>query len=170
MLIQGTGNKDWVVRASLTDKQWARVQLKDPAEIRIDAYPELTFRGQVSDLSTLANPTGGTFPAEFSIQGNTQRLATGLVARVQLQPRAERAGSSVRIPLPALAEADGQDGRVFVPGPEGRVAERAVRIGRIEDGWVEVTEGLSVGEVVVSAGAPWLRPGDKIAVTKSTNR
>ena len=165
VLIQGTGAGDWVVRASLTDDQWARVQVGDAAEIRFDAYPDLTLTGKLSDLSTIANPTGGTFPAEFSLPENSRRLAAGLVARVRLTPRTTDNTVTVRIPLPALAEADGQSAQVFVPGPDDRVVARIVTLGRIEDGWVEVTDGLQAGEVVVTAGAPWLRAGDRIAVS-----
>lgn len=165
VLIQGTSANDWVVRASLTDDQWARVAVGDTAEIRFDAYPDMVIQGKLSDLSTIANPMGGTFPAEFSLPANRRRLAAGLVARVRLTPPTLGSSESVRIPLPALAEADGQRARVFVPGPDDRVAERIVRLGRIEDGWVEVTEGLQPGEVVVTAGAPWLRAGDRIAVS-----
>lgn len=165
VLIQGTSDGDWVVRASLTDDQWARVRVGDAATIRFDAYPDLILEGKLSDLSTIANPTGGTFPAEFSLPRHNQRLAAGLVARVRLVPRPAGSSESVRIPLPALAEADGRRARVFVPGPDDRVAERIVTLGRIEDGWAEVTSGLVAGEVVVTAGAPWLRPGDRIAVS-----
>jgi RND family efflux transporter MFP subunit len=165
VLIQGTGAGDWVVRASLTDEQWARVEVGDPAEIRFDAYPDWILEGKLSDLGTIANPTGGTFPAEFTLSGNNRRLAAGLVARVRLALPFGGNTESVRIPLPALAEADGQSARVFVPGPDDRVAERIITLGRIEDGWVEVTDGLRPGEVVVTTGAPWLRAGDRIAVS-----
>lgn len=165
MLIQGTNASNWVVRCSVTDEQWASLRLRDKASIRFDAYPEVLANGYVSDLGTMANPTGGTFPVEFTLQGNTQRLAAGLVARVQLNQGAA-SSTTLQVPLTALAEADGQQAVVFVPDARQRVQRRVVNIGALHETWVEVISGLQPGEAVVSTGAGWLRDGDSIIVDK----
>lgn len=165
MVIQGTNANNWIVRCSVTDEQWAGLRLKDKATIRLDAYPDEVFSGTVSDVGTMANPMGGTFPIEFNIQGNTQRLAAGLVARLTLQG-APADGQRLQVPLTALAEADGQQAVVFVPDAQQRVQRRVITIGALHETWVEVSTGIRAGEAVVSTGAGWLRDGDRIIVDK----
>ena len=48
---------------------------------------------------------------------------------------------------------EGDAARVWVATDDGTIAARAVRLGQISDGMVEVLAGLSQGEKVVTSGA-----------------
>ena len=46
-----TGTNDWVVKINVSDRDWARLGLGMPAQIRMDAYEGVTFNGKVSELA-----------------------------------------------------------------------------------------------------------------------
>ena len=48
--INATGDRDWVLKIGVADKDWVRVEEGNPAEIQLDAYPEVTFEGIVKTL------------------------------------------------------------------------------------------------------------------------
>ncbi|MEZ4988691.1 MAG: efflux RND transporter periplasmic adaptor subunit [Saprospiraceae bacterium] len=162
MLIQGTQADNWVVLCGVTDEQWAALPTGMRATVALDAYPGKTWEAWLSDKGSMANGGGGTFPLEFSFRESPPNLAAGLIARITVS-QAYQAGT-LRIPLTAMAEADGRSAIVYVPGKDNQVEARVVRIGQLHEHWVEVTAGLSPGEVVVATGASWLRDGDRIMV------
>jgi cobalt-zinc-cadmium efflux system membrane fusion protein len=50
---------------------------------------------------------------------------------------------------------------VWVAGENGRAAFRAIHTGRINDGMVEVTDGLVAGEKVVTSGTLFIDRASK---------
>ena len=48
---------------------------------------------------------------------------------------------------------EGETAHVWVAGDDGTIAVRSIRIGRSADGMVEILDGLSPGEKVVTSGA-----------------
>ncbi|MCM5557242.1 efflux RND transporter periplasmic adaptor subunit [Pleomorphomonas sp. JP5] len=64
--------------------------------------------------------------------------------------------------LPVTAIADGSDGSIVQVVKDGVVDTRTVKTGLTDAGFVEVTEGLAGGELVVSKAGTFLRDGDKV--------
>jgi len=76
-------------------------------------------------------------------------LRAGMFARVHLHEDEEPV---LMIPAEAVLEDDGRE-FVFVPADPPYFVRRPVTTGRELDQWVEVTRGLSDGDLVVSRGA-----------------
>ncbi len=68
------------------------------------------------------------------------------------------------VPQEAVVFRDGRPAVFVVPAGGDAVALRPLATGRRAEGMVEVTEGLSVGERVVVAGAGFLSDGDHVQV------
>ncbi len=64
--------------------------------------------------------------------------------------------------LPVTAIADGSDGSIVQVVKDGLVDTRKVKTGLTDAGFVEVTDGLADGELVVSKAGTFLRDGDKV--------
>jgi multidrug efflux pump subunit AcrA (membrane-fusion protein) len=82
-----------------------------------------------------------------------------MVAEAVLQPasshNAGTAGSLVRIPASALVAADRNHATVFIAVGD-RARRREVQVAFIDGNDVAINSGVSAGEQVVSAGAPYL--------------
>ncbi len=164
-VLHGAGPANWVVKAGLSDKDWARLRLGDAADIRLDAYPGQTFRGRVALIPAAADPANGLYTVEFKLDAHDQRFASGLFATTTVQPRATAAAQAAqtRIPIEAIVEGDGKRAFVFVPQGDG-VYKAPVLIADLSNTHAIIAQGLEGIDKVVTAGSPWLNERSKIKI------
>ncbi len=75
----------------------------------------------------------------------------------------------VEVPPSALAQASGRPA-VWVVDPQSQtVSLRNVDVSRYDPASVLISQGLEIGEVVVTAGVQVLRPGQKVHVLGATS-
>ena len=166
--LNATAGATWVLKAGVADKDWARLQVGDPATVTLDAYPGQPFTGRVSRLAQGVDPTTGTWQVEVRLQPRNQaRLATGLFARAALQPRRQAAYHV--IPAEAVVEGESEAAFVFVPagaGPGGttRVRKAPIRVAFLRGADVYVSQGLDSLAHVVERGAGFLTEYSTISV------
>lgn len=89
-----------------------------------------------------AQPQSGTFRARIDLPSDAGPLAPGTYAKVAV---ATGESSRLLIPRDAVVERSELHG-VYVVGPDGRVALRQLRLGRVAGDKVEVIAGLARGE------------------------
>jgi cobalt-zinc-cadmium efflux system membrane fusion protein len=99
---------------------------------------------------------------EAAVENAGGALMPGMFAGVTLYTGAEK--SAVAVPVTALLY-EGEQVRVFVA--DGNIArERRVKVGNKIGETMEISEGLSAGETVVTAGQQNLSDGVKINVAR----
>ena len=143
------------------------------ASVQLDAWPGESFRAEIIQVASGADPATGLFPVEARLDAVPHTLVSGLVGRVQLAAGADDS-TLPHVPIGAVLEGDGDRAVVYVV--DGQVARRrdvqvafitadsvAVRA-RPAEGDTAAHVGLTVGEQVVTAGAPYLDDGDAITV------
>ncbi|MBC8082541.1 MAG: efflux RND transporter periplasmic adaptor subunit [Hymenobacter sp.] len=168
LFMNATAGATWVLKAGVADKDWARLQVGDAATVRLDAYPDQDFTGQVSRLAQGADPATGTWQVEIRLRPRaTARLATGLFARATLRPR-QQAAYHV-IPAGAVVDGEGEAAFVFVPagsGPGGttKVQKMPIRVAFLQGADVYVSRGLDSLSHVVERGAGFLTEYSTISV------
>lgn len=127
----------------------------DTIKVLPDALPGESFDGQVYAMEPAVTETSRSLTLRARIANSGARLKPGMFARVQL--KASHAMRGVVVPETAI-----------VPGAErpavfrvnaGRAEHVPVSVGERGPGWVQVTDGLAAGEVVVVAGQEKLRDG-----------
>ncbi len=94
------------------------------------------------------------------VLGDTRNLSPGMSVGVSLPLRVRDA--DVAIPFRALIQEGGRTS-VYL-AVNGAAQRREVRTGMIAGGYVEVTEGLTAGETVITEGINILRPGTPLTV------
>jgi len=150
-----TGNDDWVVKVSVSDRDWARLALGMTAEVRMDAYPGAPFPGKVSDLAPAADPANGLYLVEIKVAPKGKRFAPGLFAQVEIMPQQTRTYTAV--PIEAILEGDGREAFVFALQPDGeRVRKIPVQVAFFDGSMAVLVNGLGDVTDVVTAGAPYL--------------
>lgn len=157
-----TGAEDWVVKVSLSDRDWARLSLGANARVTLDAYPETPFAGKVSDLAPAADPASGLYTVEIKVAPQAgKRFAPGLFAQVSIAPPAAKTFAVV--PIEAIVEGDGLSAYVFVLQPDSESVRKVpVRVAFLEDRYAVVASGLEGVSEVITAGAPYLNENKKV--------
>lgn len=150
--INENAGASWVLRAGLSDKEWASINLGNKATLSIDAFPDQIFKGVVSEKSQAADQNSGTFQVEIKIEMGNNKPAVGMYAKARI----ENANKSnyTSIPYNALIEADGNKAFVFVPFNKTRVKKLPITIQSFDNTTVKIASGLeNVDEVIISNSA-----------------
>ncbi|HAI74750.1 MAG TPA: efflux RND transporter periplasmic adaptor subunit [Microscillaceae bacterium] len=162
-MISATTANDWVIKVGLSDRDWARLQVGDPAEINLDAYPDQPLKGFVRELAETADPVTGTFECEVSLIPQADiKFAAGLIASVEIKPKQNQ--SQLVIPLAALVETKGKTGIVFILDEQQIARRKEIRIAFLSGDKVVVAQGLDSATQVITAGSPYLSEGQKVVV------
>ncbi len=162
-LLSGNRRSDWVVRVGISDKDWVRLKLGDRASIRLDAYPDRTLTGTISELAQAADPMNKLYEIEVRLAGNGVKLAPGLFAKVTLTPAQRRTYSLV--PIEAIVEGNGKDGFVYVlASDQQHIRKQPIQIGYISGENVLLTSGLSADKQVITSGSAYLTAESKVVV------
>lgn len=163
VLVLATEDLGFVVRAGLADREVLQVELGDPAEIRLDARPDVVLHGQVTELATAANPHTGLFDVGVVVAEDSVTLKSGLIAKLSIVPAAARRSELVYVPISAIVEGHGDRASVFVPHA-GQAQRRTVQIAFIQDEAVALSGGIRAGDPVITDGALYLADGTAIAI------
>jgi RND family efflux transporter MFP subunit len=163
VLILGTHDRGYVVRAALADREIVQLKLGDPAEIRMDAYPDQAIRGSLVEIAGASDTRSGLFPIEVRFDSVPVSLASGLVAKLKLRSAASREKQLTYVPIAAVVEGDRDSASVYVIDGD-RAKRRPVRVAFIAPEAVALSEGVEAGEHVVTDGALYLQDGEKIEI------
>ena len=120
--------------------------------------PAVTASGRVREVSPQADPVTRTFEVKVGLTDPpaAMRLGSTVIGRMQLD-----ATPTIEIPATALTEFDRRPG-VWVVDPKTlTVSARNVDVLRHDPATVAISEGLEVGEIVVTAGVQALHPGQR---------
>ncbi len=164
----------YIIRIALSDRDALALQLNDSASVRIDAFADRaydTLRAHVSALPGGANPATGLFDIELTLDVDQPlpALRSGLIAQVQINAKtdADQATEVMQIPVSALLEANGPHAVIYVIDAKNQAERRTISIGALREALVVVTDGLSLGEQVVTRGAAYLNRDSKVRVVSN---
>ncbi|MCU0975162.1 MAG: efflux RND transporter periplasmic adaptor subunit [Steroidobacteraceae bacterium] len=167
VLVVGNTRGGWIVRAHLPDRDIVRVEAGEVARVTLDAFPGRSFEATVTEVSSAADPLTGTYEVKLAIDPQGLRFVQGLVAKIEL-PGEDGAAALPVVPVESLLEANGSTAVVFLVAAgdtEDDVARRVeVRLGQWVGTRVEVLEGVTEGDRVVTEGAAYLHDGEAVRI------
>jgi membrane fusion protein (multidrug efflux system) len=127
-------------------------------EAKAVAFPDVTFKGVVTSIDSRVNPITRTVIVRAEIPNPELRLLPGMLMKVKLIKRSREA-----LMLPESAIIPIQNSHYVYSVNADKVIERKqVTIGIRTRGWVEILDGLALGENVVIRGLLKVHPGDKV--------
>jgi multidrug efflux system membrane fusion protein len=151
----GTAGNDWVIRFGVSDKDWAVLKKGEKASIEIDAYPNKTFTGIITEIAQGADVSSGTYEIEVKVLPGNARFAAGLFSTVKLQPAGEQ--TVTMVPVEALTEATDKTGYVYTVNADGKtVTKNKVTIAFLENNKAAIISGLDSAREVVTEGVGYL--------------
>ncbi len=138
----------------LPERFQAKIRAGQKAQLTVDALPGRPFSAIIQAVDPLIDANGRSVGVRGCIDNRQQQLRPGMFARVNAVFGSRE--NALVIPEEAIIP---QGGRTFVvkivagDKPEVKVSERvAVKVGLRLPGKVEILEGLSAGDTVVTAG------------------
>src|SRR5947207_7146403 len=134
---------------------------KNPTvEVKLVSNPDIQTQGKVRYISPQADPETRTFTVRVSLPDAPpqMRLGANVIGSVTVNQ-----GSSITIAGSALFQKDGKPA-VWLVDKDGTVQLKPITVRRYQGDSVVVGDGLSRGNVVVTAGVQKLLPGQKVAL------
>jgi membrane fusion protein, copper/silver efflux system len=125
----------------------ASLRVGQPAGATVNAYPGRSFAGRIAFIEPVLDPQTRTARVRIVLPNPRGELKPGMFADARLQIPLGR-----RLSVPRSAVIDtGTRQVVYVETSPGTFAARDVKVGPTAKDRVEILEGLSEGEKVVSA-------------------
>jgi cobalt-zinc-cadmium efflux system membrane fusion protein len=151
----------WLL-ANVREADSGSVNLGQPVEVRVLAYPKRIFKARVTYVAAVVDPVTHRLPVRAEIDNRDLALKPEMFATFRIVTSG--ATESPAVPAAAVVY-EGAAAHVWVVAGDGLVAYRAIRTGRSDDGLVEVLDGLKTGERIVTKGGLFI---DQAAVPASS--
>jgi membrane fusion protein (multidrug efflux system) len=124
--------------------------------VRVEAYPDRTFEGEISRINPSVEPQSRTFELEALLKNQDGKLKPGFFARASVA--SSHVDEALLIPQEALRYLYGVY-KVFTV-EKGKLRETEVKLGARDGDEVEVVDGLAEGaQVAVPVAGEELRDG-----------
>jgi HlyD family secretion protein len=139
------------LEAMVEEAYAGRVRPGQTVRINIDALPDEKLTGRMVSVGSVLRMRRWDNPVKvvdtvIELEQKIGKLSPGMTATGQIE--VERTLNALLAPVKAVREKGGQV-IVRVPGAGGRGEERMIRVGRRNQQFVEVLEGLREGEKVI---------------------
>ena len=138
----------------------SKVGPNQPVALRVDAFPGESFTGRVYAIQPVVDEETRTALMRARIKNNAFKLKPGMFVRVALTMSTRP--NAITVPEEALWP-QGKDNFVFKV-VDGKAMLTKVELGNRRPGEVEINQGLSAGDVVVTEGQIKLRDGAPVMV------
>lgn len=141
------------VKLQVHEADVSKLRLGLKATVTTDSYPGLRLAGDVTKIATVASSGDGwgrnevkSFDVEVTLTPTEAQMRPGISAKVEIH--VDKRPQTLFVPLQSVFAEDGQQFcHVAVDGAEPQ--RRRLQIGAGNDTYVEVTEGLAVGDRVL---------------------
>jgi HlyD family secretion protein len=143
------------VQVMLGEPDGAAIEDVSQAMVRLDAYPDLTFKAHFDSASPVAtallDSMVKSFPARFRLEQRDAHLLPDLSAAVDLDVITKE--PALLVPKAAIHYRQGKPYVTRVTGPDSQ-EEREVQVGGFNDTWIEITSGLAQADQILSPVDP----------------
>lgn len=146
-------------------------QVKEGSKVTVtfDAIPNKEFTATILEVGVAATGVGTTFPVTVRLDEQDTAIRPGMAATVVC--RFESKDERERFMVPSHAVVEDRVGRfvyVVEPIPDetgyGTIHRKAVTVGDLTAEGIEIFEGISDGELVVTAGVSRITDGQKVKI------
>jgi RND family efflux transporter MFP subunit len=146
----------------------ARLIQAAPQDITVDitmaSDPSVSVTGHIREIAPEADPVTGTFEVKVGLDSSPAAMSLGSTVTGSFELESERV---IAFPASALTKVDSLAAVWVVDPATMRVSLRPVDILRFEPRKVLVSQGLELGDIVVTAGVQALHPGQQVRLLQS---
>jgi RND family efflux transporter MFP subunit len=143
----------------------SNIQRGDKVSLKFDAIRDKEFLGTVNEVGISTGSFSTTYPVTIKIDNPTPEIRPGMSANVQFTFEQEGSPTTILVPPSSVGE-DEQGRYVFIAlhkgEGDGEVKKQYVEVGELTSEGLEVLNGLSDGELIVTAGISKINDGQKV--------
>jgi membrane fusion protein (multidrug efflux system) len=153
----------WLPQQALAD-----LRTGQRVEVRTDIFPDVRWAGQITVINPEVDVATRNVRVRATVPNDDGRLRPGMFANVDVLSSEKR--QVLMIPATAVIFAPYGDSVFAIEQKNGQppiAKQRFVRLGERKGDFVEVTEGLTAGETIVSSGAFKLRNGVTVSINNA---
>lgn len=157
------------VKISIPEILISLVKEGSKVTVTFDAIPNKEFNATILEVGVAATGIGTTFPVTVRLDEEDPEIRSGMAAIVAC--RFESKDERERFIVPSHAVLEDREGRfvyVVEPIPEesgyGTIHRRSVNVGDLIPEGIEIFEGLSDGDLVVTAGVSQINDNQKVKI------
>jgi len=136
------------VDADIYEKDISKIKIGQQVEVVVPAYPEEKFLGTIKYISDVLNEETRTITIRTEVKNTDMKLKAGMLASIKITINHQ--SLALTVPAECILEDQGEE-IVFIKKDEEFFLQ-VVETGAKENGYVEITQGLSEGDEVVSKG------------------
>lgn len=134
---------------------------KKGAKATIDLNGE-KLQGEVSLIPLAADKTTRFFPVEVTFNNKGKKLLPGMYLTAKLDAREV---TGVTVPTEAIVYGNGVNA-VWIVDNEGKAKRKIVQLGVQTKNDIQITEGISEGDIVMVEGQNRMNDGDKVLIVE----
>jgi RND family efflux transporter MFP subunit len=142
----------------------SEIKQGDPVTIRFDALPKIKFKGDVTEVGVASSKFATTYPVTVRLKKKGTPVRPGMTASVDFRFVSDQ---MQRFIIPIHTVSEDRNGRyVFIAQPEqnnlAKVKRIDVVIGALISENLEILDGLTEGDLLITAGMSQLRDGMQV--------
>ncbi|MGE5253879.1 MAG: efflux RND transporter periplasmic adaptor subunit [Planctomycetaceae bacterium] len=146
---------------NVIEKEFINLRKGQAVKITVTAFPDRVFTGRIEIITPALELQSRTAEIQISIPNPGFVLKPGMFGRAEILLRSNP--QAVLVPIQSLVNESGAD-FVYVLGGE-KVFRRPIRKGVVRDTVVEILQGLTPGEQIVTAGHYALKDGIQVRLS-----
>jgi RND family efflux transporter MFP subunit len=156
-----------LVEVDVSESNIAQVQVGQPCEIRLDAFPGARFSGRVHMILPTADRSKASITVKVAFTGREARVLPEMSAKVAFLSRPVGAGEQTpvrAVPFSAVGTRNGNE--VVFQIENDQVREVPVQLGRRLGEMVELRDGPAIGSRIAAGSLDRLKDGARVSILK----
>lgn len=136
------------VKAELFEQDLTSVAIGDDANMTLSSEPEKQWQGKVKHIHPMVNQATRTGVVRFNFDNSYAILKPNMHTKITINSASNK--SALVIPKQALIRT-GRQNRVVLALGEGRYKSITVKVGQFDNHYVEIIDGIVLGDEVVTS-------------------
>ncbi|GAA0179321.1 efflux RND transporter periplasmic adaptor subunit [Clostridium sediminicola] len=153
-----------IINANVTESYVNKLSIGDEVSVIIESLDNLELTGTIDTLSTSADARTLLFPLTVKIKNEEHTIKPGMFATVDFV--AEESLDTLYVPSDAVLLRDGVH-YVYIQSEDNKVERREVTIGIDTGYFIEILEGVTADDVVITKGLGLIDEDSVIKVIRS---
>ena len=136
----------WIV-CDVYEADMANVRVGQPAEIKLNAYPDKVLKGKISNIGSILDPNIRTAKVRIEVANPGEMMRPGMFATATLFGKEKRTYTAV--PASAIVHLHDRDW-VFIPAQEKFKRIQVISGEQLSNSMQEILSGLQPGQQIVT--------------------